>query len=469
MIDGLKPYQSTQDSGIAWVGHFPAHWKTEKGKWLFQKMERPVEARDDVVTCFRDGTVTLRKNRRVRGFTESIKEIGYQGVRRGDLVIHAMDAFAGAVGVSDSDGKCSPVYAICQARSEANSYYYAYLVREMARSLWILAQARGIRERSTDFRYSDFGEQLLPLPTKDEQAAIVRFLHHAELRIRRYIRAKQRLIKLLEEEKQAIIHHAVTRGLDFNVSLKPSGVEWLGDVPEHWEVKKLKRLGEVRIGLTYSPSEISGDEGTLVLRASNVRNGCIVSADNVFVSKKVPKSLLVVEGDILICVRSGSRSLVGKSAKITSQFSGSTYGAFMSLLRSCDNAFIYWVLNSNLFPSVMAQFETSTINQLTQSDLRNLPIPVPPTAEQAKIVAYLASATGEIDTTIASALREISLLREYRTCLIADVVTGKLDVRDATAYLPEEKPEPEALDENDDVQDDDETAETVELETEDVA
>jgi type I restriction enzyme S subunit len=305
------------------------------------------------------------------------------------------------------------------------------------------------------------------IPPVEERIAIVRFVDHADGRIGRFIRAKQKLIKLLEEEKQGIIHRAVTRGLDENVVFKQSGVKWLGDVPEHWDVRTLKRIGEVRIGLTYSPSEVSGEHGTLVLRASNIRNRRIVSADNVFVSKEVPKSLLVAEGDILICVRSGSRSLVGKSAIITSEFSGVTYGAFMSLLRSDDNAFIYWVLNSNLLPSVMAQFETSTINQLTQSDLRNLPIPFPPTAERAKIVAYLASATAEIDATIASALREIALLREYRIRLSADVVTGKLDVREATARLPEEVLEVEPLDEMGDMPEDEGVAESEDLEAAD--
>ena len=160
----LKPYQDYKDSGVPWLGEVPKHWKTERAKWLFRKMEQPVRENDEVVTCFRDGVVTLRKNRRVRGFTESLKEIGYQGVRRGDLVIHAMDAFAGAIGVSDSDGKGTPVYSVCSPRQSANAYYYAFCVREMARSEWILALAKGIRERSTDFRFKDFASQWVPLP-----------------------------------------------------------------------------------------------------------------------------------------------------------------------------------------------------------------------------------------------------------------------------------------------------------------
>ena len=248
MVDGLKLYPAYKDSGVPWLGAVPEHWGIERAKWLFRKVDRPVREQDEVVTCFRDGVVSLRKNRRVRGFTESLKEIGYQGIRRGDLVIHAMDAFAGAIGVADSDGKGTPVYAVCEPGPGANAYYYAYIVREMARNQWIQALAKGIRERSTDFRFDGFGSQPVPLPPLSEQAAIVHFLDHADRRTRLYIRAKQKLIKLLEEQKQAIIHRAVTRGLDPSVRLKPSGVEWLGDVPEDWAVKRLKWVTRLQRG-----------------------------------------------------------------------------------------------------------------------------------------------------------------------------------------------------------------------------
>lgn len=242
MIEGLQPYAEYKESSIPWSPRIPAGWGTERAKWLFTKMDRPVRPEDEVVTCFRNGRVTLRKNRRLRGFTEAIVEAGYQGIRKGDLVIHAMDAFAGAVGVSDSDGKGTPVYSVCQPRRSANPYYYANTVREMSRAQWILAIAKGIRERSTDFRFETFGNQRVPLPPPDEQAAIVRFLEHANRKIDGFIRAKRKLIGLLNEQKQAIIHRAVTRGLDPHAPLKPSGIPWLGDIPQHWEVRKLRQL-----------------------------------------------------------------------------------------------------------------------------------------------------------------------------------------------------------------------------------
>ena len=174
----MQRYESYKPSGIQWVETVPSHWGVERAKWLFNRMERRVRPEDDVVTAFRDGQVTLRTNRRTVGFTNAIQEHGYQGIRKGDLVIHAMDAFAGAIGVSDSDGKSTPVYAACMPRGEhpVNSYYYAYLLRYMAHSGYIESLSKGIRERSTDFRFAEFRELPLPIPCPDEQDRIVAFL-----------------------------------------------------------------------------------------------------------------------------------------------------------------------------------------------------------------------------------------------------------------------------------------------------
>ena len=211
---GLDPNVRLKPSGVEWLGEVPENWKLERGKWLFRKMDRPIRDADEVVTCFRDGIVTLRKNRRVRGFTESLKEIGYQGIRRGDLVIHGMDAFAGAIGVADSNGKGTPVYSVCEPGPSANPQYYAYTLREMARSQWIQALTKGIRERSTDFRFEGFGSQPVPLPPLPEQAAIVRFLDEAAANIDDTINRSRRQIELLSEYRTRLIADVVTGKLD---------------------------------------------------------------------------------------------------------------------------------------------------------------------------------------------------------------------------------------------------------------
>jgi type I restriction enzyme S subunit len=450
VIADLKPYPAMKDSGVPWLGDVPERWRTERGKWLFRKMDRPIRDSDEVVTCFRDGTVTLRKNRRVRGFTEALREIGYQGIRSGDLVIHAMDAFAGAIGVADSDGKATPVYSVCEPESDANAHYYAYTVREMARSQWVQALAKGIRERSTDFRFGDFGSQLLPLPPLPEQAAIVRFLDHADRRIRRSIDAKQKLIKLLEEQKQAIIHRAVTRGLDRNVRLKPSGVEWLGDVPEHWEVRRLKQAFRRVVGGSTPPSgELAFWDGDVVWvtpadvsKSSRLKDSLRrITHDGLRAcsSEVVPQGSLIVTsrapvGNVAIaetnlCTNQGCKALVATPAVV-------------------DPLFGFHVLTT-LKGELQSLATGTTFTEISTSRLGAVSLPLPPLPEQAAIVRFLDVATASISAAVDKAQREISLLREYRARLIADVVTGKVDVRDAAARLPDEADEPEPLDEAD--------------------
>jgi type I restriction enzyme S subunit len=474
MIHHLKPYPIYKDSGVQWLGKVPEHWGIEPAKRLFQKMDRPVRESDDVVTCFRDGIVTLRKNRRVRGFTESLKEIGYQGICRGDLVIHAMDAFAGAVGVSNANGKGTPVYSVCKPEAQVNAHYYAHLIREMARSQWILALATGIRERSTDFRFEAFARQPVPTPASEEQSGIVQYLDYMDRRIGRYIRAKQKLIKLLNEQKQAIIHQAITRGLDPDVRLKPSGVKWLGDIPMHWDVIRLKEvISPIEQG--WSPQcdaqQAGGDEWG-VLKVGCVNGDAFDEHQN----KKLPSvlepipTLEIRHGDILVS-RANTRELLGLAAIALKP---------SPKLMLCDKLFRFraksdrtkarFLVYSLRQRTSRAQIESSTngasdsMQNIGQGVIRNLWISLPPLDEQREIVKELEKMTASLAVAIGQAYQEVSLLREYRTRLIADVVTGKLDVREAAAHLPDEADEQELIDEAETLSDDDnDTADDAEL------
>ena len=207
---GLNPNVPMKDSGIPWIGQIPAHWETKRAKYMFKKEKREVRPEDKVVTCFRDGQVTLRENRRTTGFTESITEIGYQGIRKGDLVIHQMDAFAGSIGVSDSDGKGTSVYHCCTPKGAYLPEYYALTLREMARAGFIQSLYRGIRERSSDFNFQTFGKQYLPVPPENEQLEIVNYIHSRTAKIDKMIAALNDEIDRLVEYKQRLISDVVT-------------------------------------------------------------------------------------------------------------------------------------------------------------------------------------------------------------------------------------------------------------------
>ncbi|HHF6437981.1 TPA: restriction endonuclease subunit S [Haemophilus influenzae] len=209
---GLNPDVPLKDSGVEWIGQVPEHWDVQRSKFIFKKIERKVNEEDQIVTCFRDGQVTLRANRRTEGFTNALKEHGYQGIRKGDLVIHAMDAFAGAIGISDSDGKATPVYSVClpHDKQKIDVYFYAYYLRNLALSGFISSLAKGIRERSTDFRYSDFAELLLPIPPYLEQQKIADYLDKQTSKIDQAIALKTAHIEKLKEYKSVLINDVVT-------------------------------------------------------------------------------------------------------------------------------------------------------------------------------------------------------------------------------------------------------------------
>jgi len=212
---GLDPHAPLRDSGIPWLGEIPAHWEVKQAKFVFRQSAMPVREDDEMVTCFRDGQVTLRQNRRLAGFTQADLEQGYQGVRGGQLVLHSMDAFAGAIGVADSDGKCSPEYIICDPRDErVDNHYYGYLLRTMALAGFIQASCPAVRERAPRIRFSDFGEMRLPLPPIDEQRDIVAQITSETAKLDLLRTATERTIALLKERRSALIAAAVTGQVD---------------------------------------------------------------------------------------------------------------------------------------------------------------------------------------------------------------------------------------------------------------
>jgi len=288
------------------------------------------------------------------------------------------------------------------------------------------------------------GSSVQPTPPIDEQRTIASFLDYETSKIDALVEKKRVLVERLKEERMALITHTITRGLPADVARavglnpnarrRPSGVEWLGEMPEHWEVKRLRFVGEAVIGLTYDPTEVvDRSDGILVLRASNVVNGHVSMDDAVFVKARIPERLITRVGDILVCSRSGSRALIGKNAMIDGESAGVTFGAFMVVFRSAHNDYLFHVFNSTLFEYQSSAFLTSTINQLTIENLYSFEVPIPPTEEQCAITAFLDRETAKIDRMITTAETTIERLLEYRTALITAAVTGKIDVRGAAA------------------------------------
>jgi type I restriction enzyme S subunit len=284
------------------------------------------------------------------------------------------------------------------------------------------------------------------LPPLPEQAAIVRFLDYADRRIRRYIRAKQKLIKLLEEQKQAIIHRAVTRGLDPNVRFKPSGVAWLGDVPEHWEVVRLKDAAEVQTGLTLGKNYRSAATGSHpYLRVANVQVGRVDlrHVKRVDVPTREARGATLRAGDVLM-TEGGDIDKLGRGCVWRGEIPGCLHQNHVFAVRCRQSRLVPEFLEGLMASQHGRNYFQLTAKQTTNlastncTTLRAFPIVLPPIEEQWATLGEISEQTTGVGAVIDRSHRGISLLRELRTRLIADVVTGKLDVREAAARLPEE-------------------------------
>lgn len=432
----MQRYASYKPSGIQWVERLPSHWGAERAKWLFNRMERPVRPEDDVVTAFRDGQVTLRTNRRTEGFTNAIQEHGYQGIRKGDLVIHAMDAFAGAIGVSDSDGKSTPVYAACVPRGEypVNSYYYAYLLRYMAHSGYIESLSKGIRERSTDFRFAEFRELPLPIPDKDEQDRIVAFLDQKTAEIDAAIAKKEGLLELLNEQRGVLIDSVVTRGVMPDAEMQPSNLPGIEFVPAHWLVLPLKRVVETKI--TDGPHETPKflDEGVPFVSVEAAFDGRIdLEKRRGFISPKEHARYcqkLKPQRDDIFFVKSGSTT--GKTVIVDFDDEFSVWSP-LALIRPkrdfFEPRFLLFALQSPYFQrQVQTGWSYGTQPNIGMSDLEKLWVAMPPVCEQVLILESLRPQLERIVETVSLIRRELAELQHWKNTLIAESVTGKIKV-----------------------------------------
>ena len=432
MIDG---YESYRPSGFSWLGEIPEHWKASLIKRHYNvtlgKMltTEPKTDRDTLHPYLKAANIqwagidTTDLNK--MWFSPEEKE--KLRLQIGDLIV-SEGGDAGRVAVWSHAIECyiqNAALRIRESGEDTNQFLYYWLQFIKRNGLIDI-----ICNKSTIAHYTaekvEVTEVVLPPP--EEQIEITRYLNNQTSRIDSLISEKQRFIELLKEKRQALISHVVTKGLDANVEMKDSGVEWMGSIPAHWNVKKLKTIGKAIIGLTYSPDDVQ-DDGTIVLRSTNIQEGKISLHDNVYVDKQIPAKLTTKLNDILICSRNGSRKLIGKNALIDEKSVGMSFGAFTTVFRSDINKFVHLLLNSSLFDYQAGMFLTTTVNQLTTGMLNNFEVPVPPIEEQSAIVDEANRQTEKFDLLIKETICSIDLLKEHRSALISAAVTGKIDVR----------------------------------------
>ncbi len=454
MIGDLKPYSAYKDSGVPWLGEVPEHWEARKLRSILRAVSQRERPDLPLLSIVREKGVILRdvesKEENHNYIPDDLRN--YKVVQKGQFAMNKMKAWQGSYGVSKYDGIVSPAYFIFNIAGVSGDYLHR-AIRSQVYVPFFAQSSDGVRIGQWDLSQDRMKEIPFFVPPLEEQTQIATFLDYADRRIRRYIRSKQKLIKLLEEQKQVIINQAVTRGLDPNIPLKPSGIEWLGDIPAHWEVWQIGHFAKVGNGSTPSRGNLDYWQGGKYpwLNSASVNQGEITIA-NQFVTSLALKEChlpIVPSGSILMAI-TGQGKTRGTAALLSIEATINRHIAYITpkkpvVILSYLKSFL-----SAAYPELrrLSEASGSTKGALTCWDISHFKVPVPPIDEQEKIEEDLKKSTQKTNAAINRLNNEIAFFREFRTRLIADVVTGKLDVREAAAHLPVEVDDPEPLDDD---------------------
>ncbi|MFD5221791.1 restriction endonuclease subunit S [Streptomyces tendae] len=399
------------------LGNVPTTWTVERAKWLLNRQRRAVRPQDGIVTAFRDGQVTLRENRRLEGFTNALQEIGYQGIRRGDLVVHGMDGFAGAIGVSDSDGKASPVVHAYRPSAHMDARYVAYALRTMAVNGYVTTLAKGIRERSTAFDAATLANVLLPVPPLQEQRCIAGFLDAETSRINSLMRTRSAQIAVLEERLDAV-----------RDALFGEGTTGKSSTPLMYLTDPYR---PIVYGIVQAGPEFPGG-------VPYIKTGDLKSLNPSSLSRTSPQihqqfhRAAVHPGDIVMAMRAS----IGAVAIVPPELSEAnlTQGtARIAAAEGVNNEWLFHALKTRL---VREQCDLravgSTFRTLNIWDLRRITIATTRAEEQNELVRQFKTIEARHTSLQRDAKRQIALLAERRQTLITAAVTGQFDVSTAS-------------------------------------
>ena len=407
----VQKMRKMKDSGIEWIGEIPEGWSIARGKHILTLLQRAVFPTDGVITCFRDGEVTLRSNRREDGFTVSLKEIGYQGIEPGDLVVHGMDGFAGSIGISDSRGKSSPVLVVLD--SSQDKKYLMYYLRSMAYNNVFLALSTGIRVRSCDLKWNKLADLLYLVPPIVEQHKLVSFLDEKCSEIDAMLSKTRASIEEYKKLKQAVITQAVTTLNCPNI--------------------KLKYLMDIIVDCPHETPIYTFTGNYLVIRTSDQSLASLRCDEYMYrldeAEYKKRTRRLTLDKDDIVYGREGSWGLACLVPQSNKYCLGQRVMQFRCNTRLLYPKYAMYALNSETV-YMQGALDTigSTAPHVNISTICNYLLPVPALNEQKEITNYLDAKCAEIDKLIAKKEQLVKELESYKKSLIYEVVTGKREV-----------------------------------------
>ena len=417
----MKRYNAYKDSGVKWIGEIPSHWKTTKLKHIIVKLYREKHPNSELLVCSNKGKVIKKGDSKI-GLVADNDDI-YQGVCKGDLLIHGMDTWHGAIAISNFDGMCTPVVHVCD--SKQNKTYIALYLQFMAISKVFKLISNGVRQNTSDFRSWDkVGAIPIMVPPLHEQQAIVDYLKDKTLKIEQYVSARERERELLDSLKQSEIANVVTRGLNPNVKMKDSGIPWIGEIPEHWEVKKMRSI----FRLAHEKTEEERTDLVSLSQYTGIRYKSQCDKTGMFEAESTVGYNIVHKGQFVMNIMlawNGSYAVSDLDGIISPSY------CIFDFKEDCDKRYFNYLLRTEMY---QGEFKANS-KGLIDSRLRLYPdyffpigVIVPPIEEQNAISDYIDSKLQKIDQYMSDLQREIDYLKEFKQRLISDAVTGQLCV-----------------------------------------
>lgn len=433
----MKPYAEYKPTEVFWQPRAPKHWIVRKLKHVLIKLDRSRSTGAELLVCTNKGTVIRRGDSKL-GLVADNDEI-YQGVAKGDLLIHGMDTWHGAIAVSSEDGMCTPVVHVCD--SSENKSFIAYYLRNMAVGKVFKLISNGVRQNTSDFRSWDKVSELsIILPPPDEQAKIVAYLDAKTAKIDRLIKLKEREIELLQEKKQAVISQVVTRGLDPNVELVDSGVGWISKIPKGWKVVSFKSLFDFKKGLNITKDDLV-ETGCAVISYGQIHSkfndGLHLDSSLLrFVPHALTdeKSCLCV-GDIVFADTSEDIEGCGNAILVDSE--SRVYGGYHTLIAKARKPNVSLFLSALFRARIWREQLWRKVNgvkvySVTQKVFSGVTVIIPDDSEVSVLNDHILKSVAEANYGVRLIQKQIALLREYRTRLISDAVTGRIDLREVS-------------------------------------
>ena len=426
-------YDSYKESGADWLGQIPSEWSLESIRAVTQLKSEKNKPDLQVLSVYREYGVILKDSRDDNHNATSLDTSGYKVVNEGDLVVNKMKAWQGSMGVSEHNGVVSPAYITCRVDAErVYPKFLHYLLRSQPYIGVYNALSYGVRVGQWDMHYEDFKRIPLPLPTRTCQQRIANFLDQKTAEIDAAITKKQRLIELFKEQKAILINQAVTKGLNPDVSMRDSGVEWIGKVPEHWVVKRLRLIGTTQNGISAGADYFGS--GFPFVSYSDVYNNREVPKEVnglARASKQDRVQYSIETGDVLFTRTSETIDEIGFSSTCINTIEDSTFAGFLIRFRPKNGylnpGYSKYYFSAQIHRSYFVGKMNLVIRaSLSQELLKNLPVLIPPKDEQEMIFEYLEAVSAEIDKGIDLQQKQIEKLKEYKTTLVSNAVTGKI-------------------------------------------